>query len=153
MNFPHQLQSWRLSKALSVAQLARLSGVSRPNLVNLEGGNKECNLSTLFRLAGALQVTPGTLLDSQPKPEIVLNRHEADLVARVLLKKASTKNQKIIRAVQILQPTVISILQVAGIKKSGVSTRLSRARASYVFGKKGYEQLVTRLNKLAASLC
>ena len=86
--FHINLKSWREFRNLTQEEAAFRSGISRPNLVNLESGKKDCVLSTLRRMATVLAVSPGTLLDAPPPSTApALNRHEIDLIARNLLGK------------------------------------------------------------------
>lgn len=57
---------WRAERGLTQEQLARETGISRPNLSDLERGKRELSLKTLRALACALHVTPGTLVDGSP---------------------------------------------------------------------------------------
>lgn len=57
---------WRNHRGLSQADLARRSGVARPNLSKIECGKKDASLSTLRKLAVALKVTPGSIVDGVP---------------------------------------------------------------------------------------
>ena len=61
---------WRNHRGLSQADLAKQSGVPRPNLSNLEQNKKDASLQTLRMLAAALAVSPGTLLDGIPPESI-----------------------------------------------------------------------------------
>lgn len=64
--FGQAVRIWRAHRALSQAQLARMAGLSRPNLSAIERGRREVTLGTLRALAVALDVTPGTLADGVP---------------------------------------------------------------------------------------
>ena len=85
--FYQNLKAWRLFKGLTQEELARGSGISRPNVAALERGRRECTISTLNRLSYALGVTPGTLLDKRPLlgNSDLLGRHQVDQIARNLI--------------------------------------------------------------------
>jgi transcriptional regulator with XRE-family HTH domain len=53
----------RLARGWTQAEFARRVGISRIYVAQLEGAAKECSLIMLARLAKALRVKPGTLLD------------------------------------------------------------------------------------------
>ncbi len=57
------IQAWRFDRRMSQAELAQKSGVARPNLSVIEQGGRDITLSTLRRIALALQVSCGTLAD------------------------------------------------------------------------------------------
>lgn len=59
---------WRMERKLSQAELARTSGIPRPNLSVIEQGGRDVTLTTLRRLALALGVAPGILADGIPPP-------------------------------------------------------------------------------------
>jgi transcriptional regulator with XRE-family HTH domain len=61
--FPETVLAWRLARGMTQADLARKSGVSRPNLSAIERGAREVTLKTLRALAMALDVRPGILAD------------------------------------------------------------------------------------------
>lgn len=86
-HFSHNLKSWRLFRNLTQEQLSLKSGIPRPNLVAIEQGRRECTLTTLARLASALGVSPGSLLDRLPpgRSSWSLNRHQIDRIARNIL--------------------------------------------------------------------
>jgi transcriptional regulator with XRE-family HTH domain len=54
--FGKSLKSRRLSSNLSQEQLGLKSGLSRPNISELEMGKKDPSLFTIFKLADALKV-------------------------------------------------------------------------------------------------
>jgi predicted transcriptional regulator len=58
-----RLREIRESKYLSQRMLAERSGVSRPTIARLEGGDEEARYSTMHKLADALGVEPGELVD------------------------------------------------------------------------------------------
>ncbi len=78
---------WRGAGEITQEELARRSGVSRPNLSAIEQGGRDLNVQTLRRIAAALGVSAGTLVDGVgPKSKfapINLNRYSLDRVARL----------------------------------------------------------------------
>jgi len=57
-----RLKEIRESKYLSQRMLAQRSGVSRPTIARLEGGEEDARYATLWKLAEALGVEPGELV-------------------------------------------------------------------------------------------
>ena len=58
-----RLRAVRESKYLSQRMLAQRSGVSRPTIHRLENGTEEARYQTMWKLAEALGVEPGDLVD------------------------------------------------------------------------------------------
>jgi len=84
MHVGYQVLSWRRSQGWTQSVLAARSGVTRPYLSRLEKGSVDPALSTLRRLALALGIPVGKLLDELPAPK-VLSRDELDGLARAAL--------------------------------------------------------------------
>lgn len=61
--FAENVPRLRLEKHLSQAQVSRLSGVHVTEVSRIERGLRDSRLSTLIRLARALDVEPGRLLE------------------------------------------------------------------------------------------
>jgi transcriptional regulator with XRE-family HTH domain len=64
----------REAAGLSMRSLASRAGVSQPFLSQLEHGTSAASISTLYRVATALGVTPGDLLPVQQPSEVVVVR-------------------------------------------------------------------------------
>lgn len=64
----------REAAGLSMRALAVRAGVSQPFLSQLERGTSSASISTLYRVASALGVTPGELLPAQQSVEVVVVR-------------------------------------------------------------------------------
>ncbi len=80
MDFGFHLLAWRRQKKLSQKELAEKTGLQRPYLSRLERGEADPSLSTLRRIAVALEVSLGELLGT--RPSLVLSRDDLDLLAR-----------------------------------------------------------------------
>lgn len=61
-----QLKAWRAARGLSQRALAEKAGVGAVLVARLELGQTDPRLSTLRRLAEALNVTVGELVDGAP---------------------------------------------------------------------------------------
>ena len=66
-----RLREWRLRRERSQAEVARASGITQASLSNYETGKRELPLSTALRLAAALDVHLGDLLDV---PDVIVLR-------------------------------------------------------------------------------
>lgn len=62
------LKQWRERRGLSLRQLGERSGVSFVNISNIETGKLDPRLSTLERLARALNISVRDLLPSERRP-------------------------------------------------------------------------------------
>ena len=86
---------WRSERRLTQEQLARATGISRPNLSDLERGKRELSLKSLRSLASALNVTPGTLVDGVPplalSGPLEFSRQELDRIADTVFKEEKTE--------------------------------------------------------------
>jgi transcriptional regulator with XRE-family HTH domain len=81
--FGETVLAWRLVRGMTQAELARTSGIPRPNLSAIERGDREVTLKTLRALAVALDVRPGRLVDGD------LPGHEVTTLTRDRLERVS----------------------------------------------------------------
>ncbi|MCX4539533.1 XRE family transcriptional regulator [Streptomyces sp. NBC_01565] len=88
------IRAWRKRRGISMAALAAGSGLSQPFLSQLERGLAAPSLSSIYRIAEALDVTPGAFLrppDSpgavshESDPQVIRVSEAAGQVARVLI--------------------------------------------------------------------
>lgn len=78
---PARLKQARQAKGLSLDAVAKLSGVSRSMVSQVERGESSPTVSTLWNLTRALQVDFAGLLDEQPASRIeVLRSHEVPTI-------------------------------------------------------------------------
>jgi transcriptional regulator with XRE-family HTH domain len=63
------LRAARRAKLLTQEQLAQEAGLNRVTIWQLETGIRNPQLSTIRRLAEALEVTPEQLLEAPPRPK------------------------------------------------------------------------------------
>lgn len=153
MDFPAHLKSWRVARGLSQAALAERAGIFRPNLIDLESGKRDCTLKTLQRLARALEISPGRLLDSLPEEPAHLNRHQVDALARGLLKPETPLGPELEPLRELIAPLVFPILRAAGISVSANATPRKR-NMSLLRGKmdqQTLDQVIRRVSKLASA--
>ena len=79
--FGEQLLAWRRRRGLTQTELAARAGIPQPNLSALESDRWDPKLSTIRRLAAALQIAPGQLMDQRPR-ERSWDRHHIDRFVR-----------------------------------------------------------------------
>ena len=85
---PLYIRDWRLRRSYSQQELARRSGVRQSVISIIEQGRRaDVRLSTLERLARALDVEPQALL-SPPPPTMALGRAEREAIAQAIVHDA-----------------------------------------------------------------
>src|SRR6185295_13020942 len=85
MHVGYHIMAWRRRMGLTQAELAGRANLSRPYLSRLEKGKADPALSSLRRLAVALDVPVGQLIEELPA-EQTLSRNEMDSLARGALR-------------------------------------------------------------------
>lgn len=145
--FGQNLRAWRASRQMTQEALATKSGIPRPNLVSLEQGRRECNLSTLYRLAYALGVSPGRLIDETPsrKEVRILDRHEVDTLARNLLTGKGKLSPTLIALKKRVAFEAGPLLRVAGAPK------IPKSRPRGAVPSVEVDRVLERVRKLVAS--
>ncbi len=63
--FGAHLRSLREARGLNLHELARLSGISAPALSLIETGKRDLRLTSLYRIAAALRIPPGDLVEAR----------------------------------------------------------------------------------------
>lgn len=102
MIFGERLLSWRRHFGLTQAALAARADMPQPHMAALEAGRLEPKLSTLVRLARALGVTPGRLLDERP-PRTRWSRHRIDALVRdAVSPKSSSSSSRLSAALRVV---------------------------------------------------
>src|SRR2546426_12759810 len=81
MHVGYHIMAWRRRLGLTQAVLAGRSNLSRPWLSRLEKGKADPALSSLRRLALALEINLGQLIEELPAAQ-TLSRDEIDRLAR-----------------------------------------------------------------------
>ncbi len=81
MHVGYHVMAWRRLRGLTQEGLGERANLSRPYLSRLEKGKTDPALSSLRRLALALDVTVGQLVEELP-PQQPLSREEMDRLAR-----------------------------------------------------------------------
>ena len=90
--FGQHLMAWRRLRKMTQQELSLKARIPQPNLSALESDRLDPQLSTLRRLAHALEISFAELLDEGP-PLPVLGRHEIDGLLRDATRSSSQVNQ------------------------------------------------------------
>lgn len=149
------IQFWRSHKRLTQSELARRSGVSRPNLSAIEQGGRDLTLGTLRRIASALSVSPGTLVDGVgPKTlyaPISTDRHSLDRIARLAAGQTPRSSPKERRIADALSFVMKSKTGWKGVKRTrrrtGRSENETLLRLKTEMGPDLLKYLVRRVEK------
>jgi len=70
-----QIKDWRLRRHISQAGLARAAGIDQASISNYEAGKRDLRVSTMIRIADALNVRIEDLIDPQVQ-RAVLDRSD-----------------------------------------------------------------------------
>lgn len=65
-HFANNVAEARRRAGLTQEEVSERSGVHPTEVSRIENGNRDARVSTVFRLAAALEVSPGQLLDGLP---------------------------------------------------------------------------------------
>ena len=152
--------SWRRHQGLKQSELAARAHLSRPYLSRLEKGKADPVLSALRRLAVALNIGIGQLIDELP-PERPLNRDEMDRLARGAL-HPGTREARSLRETRILSSMLNERRKALGLRiprktrtgaaSSGHTSAVNSARwLRASLGEKQWTALLRRIDKLAST--
>ena len=98
----------RIRKGLTQAQLAMRCIIPQPNLSNIEKGKQDLTVSTLFRIASALEVSPGELIrEPLTKDSPELTRRNIEAIARAVVNpkaRVSPPVKQIAGLIRVLLP-------------------------------------------------
>jgi transcriptional regulator with XRE-family HTH domain len=155
------IRLWRIERRLSQEELARKSGIARPNLSMIEQGARDCTVGTLRRVAQALGVRPGMLADGIAPGGARRKRwtrENLDGMARHAagFPVALSKNER--EAAELVRSLVVKKLGSKGIRLTGRRPktrtkdrdRLLAARSK--FSAPELANLVARIEKLSTGL-
>lgn len=159
MDAGHHIMSWRRHRGLTQVALAERSHLSRPYLSRLEKGKADPALSALRRLAVALDLGIGQLIEELP-PERSLSRDEMDRLARGAL-RPGTREARSFPETRVLALMINERRKALGLlvsRKKLISSPLRRnasapnasrwLRAS--LGEKQWGALLRRIDKVAS---
>ncbi len=85
----------RSRKGWTQAELAQKIGIAQANLSNIEKGKRDLTVSTLLRVAAALEVRPAKLLEERPpRKTFKLTRPQIEALAKTVVDpKSKTTSQ------------------------------------------------------------
>lgn len=150
-SFPAQLKAWRNFRSFTQQELAERAQMARPNLIDLENGKRDCTLRTLERLAEALSISPGKLLEELPQTTRNLNRYELDTLCRAIIKPQTPLSSSLKVFKETLAPLFFPLLRAAGkesIHPSSSRNKYSKNHAEALLGRETVSRIVQRVNKL-----
>jgi transcriptional regulator with XRE-family HTH domain len=136
LSFGDTILLWRLSRSLSQAELADLSGLPRPNLSDIEKGKQDVTLSTIRSLATALKVSPGTLVNGAPplpaEPADELTRASMERIARAASGGTPPENSTEQHTANLLRDVLRCRIQTLHTRKRHLSLPGRKANRSWI---------------------
>lgn len=132
VTFAENLYLWRISRGLSQGELARKTGIPRPNLSAIESGKNEPTLATLRMLAASIGVSPGILINGTPPVHFkksIFTREALEVVVEVSLGNDRTRITKEQRALSAILSSVIKNRLNAN---NQIYKNIFRSRKSYI---------------------
>jgi len=148
-----RLGGWRRARNLTQAALAARAGLPQAAISIIEHGNRDISLRTVYRLAAALDITPGTLLDKDP-PLPTMSRHDVDAIARAIVtgKRDIPPAQR--RLADACAAAMRPTLEACGVpgrtrarRRGPSSTRAAEQR----YGKEAIRNLLQRVDRHASA--
>ena len=86
LNPGFKIYQCRSRKGLTQAELAEKVGIAQANLSNIEKGKRDLTVSTLLRVAAALDVRPAELIEEAASPRAIeLTRARIELLAKIVV--------------------------------------------------------------------
>jgi len=149
----NRLGGWRRAKGLTQAALARLAHVPQSALSEVENGRRDLSLRTLFKLAVALEMTPGTLLDKDP-PWLPLTRRQLDAVSRAAVtgrRNLPPAHRLLADACAAAMRPTIEAHAAAGAARSRMRGARSIRAAEQRFGQETVRAILERIDRHAGS--
>ncbi len=148
-----QFQAWREAKGVTQNQIASLTGISRPNISAFERGHRDITLTTLGKLALALGVSPGQLLDQSPQLFTQLNRYEIDEIAEAVVtgkRGVSIEKDRLADDVASLVINLLEAHQALGLKRVRRLSRKDSHRAlvkKFLYDETTLKRIMERIPK------
>lgn len=118
--------SWREKKGLSQKQLATLTGIARPHISAIERGAHDMTVSTLNKIALALEVKPGELIDSHPFEIELKDRHLIDKIARSVVHGTRSLTPDLNHLIDNIASLCINLLEAHQARGLNKVRRLSK---------------------------
>ncbi len=86
----------RSRKGWTQAELAQKIGIAQANLSNIEKGKRDLTVSTLLRVASALEVRPAELIEEEtPRKTFKLTRPQIEALAKAVVRPESKTTPQI----------------------------------------------------------
>ena len=147
------LAGWRRARGLTQSALATRAGLPQAAVSLAERGLRDISVRTLLRLATALEVTPGTLLDGAP-PRPSLTRHELDAVARAVVtggRDLPPAHRRLADACAAAMRPTLEACATAGAGRARRRGRESVLAATQLYGKEQVNMILERVDRLAGA--
>lgn len=134
----------RIGKGLSQKDLAQKSGIPQPNLSRIEKG-RDFQISTLFQIASALEVTPEELLKTEPPA--ALNKalfFQRDNIEKFIKRFVDKKN------VPASQKPIVEMLEAICGSRRGARKKdvhLNWSRLKHTFSQDEIKAILSRIDK------
>ena len=148
---------WRLERGLTQDELSSRTGISRPNLSAIEKGVRDVTVGTVRRLALALEINPGILVDGispVSKRAGGLTRRQLDRIAHWVVGKKITLSDREKELGEAIRPLLKGKLQ-HGIRYGRSLPRTARQEVKYLRQVKALispselNNLLSRIHKLS----
>ncbi len=133
VGFGQNLYLWRVFKGLSQEELAKGSGIPRPNLSAIEKGKKEISISTLRALAAALGIDPGVLVNGIAPvcfKKLDLSRESLEDIAEIGLGRSAGPPREGQRA--LIGAMLSAIIRNRANALNGIYKKALKSRRNYI---------------------
>jgi transcriptional regulator with XRE-family HTH domain len=154
MNFGQQVTLWRAEKGWGQGELSARAGVSRAYLSRMESNRVDPSLSVLRRLAAALEISVGGLLEKAPSRP-ALDRHQLDRLARSVFHPHSAEYRDLPQA-RILADAFAGRREALGLSRPRKNAGKANPRGKFAlrrlraeWGEETWKALLRRIDKHA----
>ena len=121
-----KIYEYRSRKGWTQAELASKAGLAQANLSNIEKGKRDLTVSTLVRVAAALEIKPSELIDEDiSKKSLSLSRAQIETLAQAVIDPGIKTSSEIRELAELLR----FIVPNSGIKRPGSSQKIQQAWA------------------------
>lgn len=149
-----RVAGWRVARGLTQAQLAVRSGVPQAAVSAIESFRRDLTVRTLQRLAAAMELSPGTLLDRDP-PRPGLTRLQVDAISRAIVTGTRRLPPAHVRLADACAAEVLPTLEAcrapgaARARRRGPRSLLAAERR---FGRETVDLILGRIDKHLGAL-
>jgi transcriptional regulator with XRE-family HTH domain len=151
--FHIRLGAWRRHRGLTQAALAARADIPQPAVSEAEMGKRDVGLRTIVRLASALGITPGILLDSDP-PRPPLDRHAMDAVARAVVtghRDLPAGQRRLADACAAAMRPTLEACAVPGAARASRRGARSVRAAKQRYGEDVFDLILERIDRFAGA--